>query len=75
MVPRLRDLVVQETADVIIFESDHYAVSLPVAQETMRHSNATLTTNVYTDPALLDFVNSLDMLPALPIDVHIGVHS
>ena len=29
-------------------------VPLRVAQEVMRHSNPTLTANVYTDPALLD---------------------
>ena len=43
-------------------------VPLRIAQEAMRHSNPTLTANVYTDPALLDVAGSLDVLPALPIN-------
>ena len=34
----------------------------------MRHSDPSLTANVYTDPRLLDISGALDALPNLPID-------
>ena len=34
----------------------------------MRHSDPSLTANVYTDPRLLDIIGALDVLPALPLD-------
>lgn len=43
-------------------------VSLRVAQAAMRHSDPSLTANVYTDPKLLDVRQALDVLPQLPID-------
>jgi hypothetical protein len=42
-------------------------VSLRTAQAAMRHSNPSLTANVYTDPRLLDVGAALDVLPALPL--------
>lgn len=43
-------------------------VSLRVAQAAMRHSDPSLTANVYTDPRLLDVRHALDVLPHLPIN-------
>ncbi len=43
-------------------------VPLRTAQAAMRHSDPSLTANVYTDPALLDVVGALDVLPELPLD-------
>jgi hypothetical protein len=34
----------------------------------MRHSDPSLTANVYTDPKLLDVRGALDALPSLPLD-------
>jgi hypothetical protein len=34
----------------------------------MRHSDPSLTANVYTDPKLLDVAGALDALPSLPLD-------
>ena len=34
----------------------------------MRHSDPSLTANVYTDPRLLDVPGALDALPSLPLD-------
>ena len=42
-------------------------VPLRIAQSAMRHSDPSLTANVYTDPALLDVAGALDVLPALPL--------
>jgi integrase len=42
-------------------------VSLRTAQAAMRHSDPSLTANVYTDPRLLDVGAALDALPALPL--------
>jgi len=42
--------------------------SLRTTQAAMRHSNPTLTANVYTDPKLLDVSGALDALPSLPLD-------
>jgi hypothetical protein len=33
----------------------------------MRHSDPSLTANVYTDPRLLDIAGALDALPTLPL--------
>jgi integrase len=38
------------------------------AQSAMRHSSINLTMNLYTDPRVLDVSDSLDALPALPLD-------
>jgi integrase len=38
------------------------------AQAAMRHSDPSLTANVYTDPRLLDVSGALDALPRLPLD-------
>jgi hypothetical protein len=43
-------------------------VSLRTAQAAMRHSDPSLTANVYTDPKLLDVRAALDVLPQLPLD-------
>ncbi len=43
-------------------------VSLRTAQAAMRHSDPSLTANVYTDPRLLDVSGALDTLPTLPLD-------
>ena len=43
-------------------------VPLRTAQAAMRHSDPSLTANVYTDPRLLDVSGALDALPTLPLD-------
>ncbi len=43
-------------------------VALRTAQAAMRHSDPSLTANVYTDPRLLDVAGALDALPALRLD-------
>jgi hypothetical protein len=43
-------------------------VPLRTAQAAMRHSDPSLTANVYTDPRLLDVSGALDALPALPLE-------
>ncbi len=43
-------------------------VPLRTAQAAMRHSDPSLTANVYTDPRLLDVAGALDALPDLPLD-------
>lgn len=43
-------------------------VPLRTAQSAMRHSDPSLTANVYTDPRLLDVAGALDALPLLPLD-------
>ncbi len=43
-------------------------VPLRTAQAAMRHSDPSLTANVYTDPRLLDVAGALDALPALRLD-------
>src|SRR5439155_7986767 len=43
-------------------------VPLRTAQAAMRHSDPSLTANVYTDPKLLDVHDALDALPSLPLD-------
>jgi hypothetical protein len=43
-------------------------VPLRTAQAAMRHSDPSLTANVYTDPRLLDVSGALDALPSLPIE-------
>jgi integrase/transcriptional regulator with XRE-family HTH domain len=43
-------------------------VPLRTAQAAMRHSDPSLTANVYTDPKLLDVHGALDALPRLPLD-------
>ncbi len=42
-------------------------VPLRTAQAAMRHSDPSLTANVYTDPRLLDIHGALDVLPTLPL--------
>jgi integrase len=42
-------------------------VPLRTAQAAMRHSDPSLTANVYTDPRLLDVHGALDALPSLPL--------
>ena len=42
-------------------------VPLRTAQTAMRHSDPSLTANVYTDPRLLDVSGALDALPRLPL--------
>jgi len=42
-------------------------VPLRTAQEAMRHSDPSLTANVYTDPRLLDVAGALEALPSLPL--------
>jgi hypothetical protein len=37
----------------------------------MRHSDIDLTTNLYTDPRLLDVHGALDALPSVPLDLWI----
>ncbi len=43
-------------------------VPLRTAQAAMRHSDPSLTANVYTDPRMLDVAGALGALPALPLD-------
>ena len=43
-------------------------VPLRTAQAAMRHSDPSLTANIYTDPRLLDVRAALDALPSLPLD-------
>ena len=43
-------------------------VPLRTAQAAMRHSDPSLTANVYTDPRLLDVSGALGTLPTLPLD-------
>ncbi len=43
-------------------------VSLRTAQAALRHSDPSLTANVYTDPHLLDVAGALNSLPSLPVD-------
>jgi len=43
-------------------------VPLRTAQAAMRHSDPSLTGNVYTDPRLLDVCGALDALPSLSLD-------
>jgi len=43
-------------------------VPLRMARAAMRHSDPSLTANVYTDPRLLDVSGALDTLPALTLD-------
>lgn len=43
-------------------------VSLRTAQAAMRHSDPSLTANVYTDPRLLDVSGAVKSLPELPLD-------
>ncbi len=43
-------------------------VPLRTAQAAMRHSDPSLTANVYTDPRLLDVHGALDSLPSLPLE-------
>jgi hypothetical protein len=43
-------------------------VSLRTAQAAMRHSDPSLTANVYTDPKPLDVSGALDASPTLPLD-------
>jgi integrase len=43
-------------------------VPLRTAQAAMRHSDPSLTANVYTDPKLLDVSGALDALPSLSLD-------
>lgn len=42
-------------------------VPLRTAQAAMRHSDPSLTTNVYTDPKLLDVAGAVANLPDLPL--------
>ena len=50
-------------------------VPLRTAQAAMRHSDPSLTANVYTDPKLLDVSGALDALPSLPLDREPGADS
>jgi integrase len=43
-------------------------VPLRTAQAAMRHSDPSLTANVYTDPKLLDVAGAVASLPDLPLD-------
>ncbi len=43
-------------------------VPLRTAQAAMRHSDPSLTANVYTDPRLLDIAGAVEALPSLPLD-------
>jgi integrase len=43
-------------------------VPLRTAQAAMRHSDPSLTANVYTDPKLLDVCGALDALPSLSLN-------
>jgi len=45
-------------------------VPLRTTQAAMRHSDPSLTANIYTDPKLLDVTGALDSLPVLPIMDH-----
>lgn len=42
-------------------------VSQRIVQDAMRHSDPSLTANVYTDPRQLDVAGALDVLPRLPL--------
>ena len=42
-------------------------VPLRIAQAAMRHSKPELTTNIYTDPKLLDIAAAIDALPVLSL--------
>lgn len=42
-------------------------VPLRTAQAAMRHSDPSLTANVYTDPKLLDVAGAVESLPDLPL--------
>ena len=42
-------------------------VPLRTAQAAMRHSDPSLTANVYTDPKLLDVAGAVASLPDLPL--------
>jgi hypothetical protein len=42
-------------------------VPLRTAQDAMRHSDPSLTANVYTDPKLLDVAGAVASLPDLPL--------
>jgi integrase len=42
-------------------------VSLRTTQEAMRHSDPSLTANVYTDPKMLDIAGALERLPGLAL--------
>ncbi|MFN7020705.1 MAG: tyrosine-type recombinase/integrase [Phycisphaerales bacterium] len=44
-------------------------VPLRTAQAAMRHSDPSLTANVYTDPKLLDVAGAVASLPDLPLSV------
>ena len=57
-------------------------VPLRTAQAAMRHSDPSLTANVYTDPKLLDVAGAVAGLPDLPLGAvgvavasFAGVHS
>lgn len=43
-------------------------MTLRTAQAAMRHSDPSLTANVYTDPRLLDVSGAVNSLPGLPLD-------
>ncbi len=43
-------------------------VPLRTAQAAMRHSDPSLTANVYTDPKLLDVAGAVASSPDLPLD-------
>lgn len=43
-------------------------VPLRTAQAAMRHSDPSLTANVYTDPRVLDIHGAVESLPPLPLD-------
>mgnify|MGYP002790571039 FL=1 len=50
------------------FRADFKAgVPLRTAQAAMRHSDPSLTANVYTDPKLLDVAGAVASLPDLPL--------
>ena len=53
-------------------------VPLRTAQAAMRHSDPSLTANVYTDPKLLDVAGALEALPRLATDTPVaaanGIH-
>lgn len=49
-------------------------VPLRTAQAAMRHSDPSLTANVYTDPKLLDVAGAVASLPDLPLGA-VGGHS
>jgi integrase len=49
-------------------------VPLRTAQAAMRHSDPSLTANVYTDPKLLDMAAAVASLPDLPLGT-VGVRA